>query len=346
MNLGGSVRFNKTGICIIAIFGIILIIYMTRSINVDTTSKFDNQKSNDLSMSKLLLAAINMAEKGGLEVVNIKNKQNLNIKSKGLTNDGVVNPVTEADLNSHCVMFYGLKKLFPALQIISEEERSEKECEEVVTKQIFDLDGLVNFDPSKVVEEVLPIQDITVWIDPLDATKEFTENLLEYITTLVCVAYKGIPIMGVIHRPFGTLPKTSWAWVNKAKSEDLNPIKKTEEVIIISRSHIGEGMKMVHNAFGDDVKVVTAGGAGYKVMQLVTGNATAYIHSKYISKWDICAGNAILNALGGHMTTLKNEDLDYSSSSNFKNSQGLIATVTNHDYYANKLKKFIADNIV
>lgn len=75
-------------------------------------------------------------------------------------------------------------------------------------------------------------------------------------------------------------------------------------------------------------------------MQVVYNNATAYLHSTAIKKWDICAGNAILNSIGGRMTNLQGEDIDYSSNSPL-NDKGLLATISdNHDNYISKIKTF------
>lgn len=43
---------------------------------------------------------------------------------------------------------------------------------------------------------------------------------------MVCIAYKGDPIIGVIHKPFGEEPKTTWAWVNKAHSPNLHTYRQ------------------------------------------------------------------------------------------------------------------------
>ena len=66
---------------------------------------------------------------------------------------------------------------------------------------------------------------------------------------------------------------------------------------------------------------------GYKVLEVIAGNATAYVHTTNIKKWDICAGNAIIRAAGGEMTTLQNEQIDYSSTSDTVNAGGLLATM-------------------
>lgn len=45
------------------------------------------------------------------------------------------------------------------------------------------------------------------------------EKLNEYVTTMVCVAVKGEPVIGIIHKPF--LKETYWAWVDNGKSSNL-----------------------------------------------------------------------------------------------------------------------------
>jgi hypothetical protein len=45
-------------------------------------------------------------------------------QSKGKTREGANNPVTDGDMKSHLAMFYGLRKTFEGLNIISEEHDS------------------------------------------------------------------------------------------------------------------------------------------------------------------------------------------------------------------------------
>lgn len=81
---------------------------------------------------------------------------------------------------------------------------------------------------------------------------------------------------------------------------------------------------------------------GYKVLALLDvpdmtqEKADLYIHVTYIKKWDICAGNAILKALGGHMTTLNGEEISYTGSDGIEG--GLLASIRmNHQALVRKL---------
>ena len=62
------------------------------------------------------------------------------------------------------------------------------------------------------------------------------------------------------------------------------------------------------------------------------------MHVTLIKKWDICPGDAILRALGGKLTTLRGEDVDYAESSGEKNEGGLIAALHDHGAFVDALK--------
>lgn len=77
--------------------------------------------------------------------------------------------------------------------------------------------------------------------------------------------------------------------------------------------------------------------AGYKALRVANGDADAYIHLTTIKKWDICAGNAILEALGGKMTTKNNKNIVYFHDESPVVEDGLVATLKQHQYYIEKL---------
>ena len=250
-------------------------------------------------------------------------------------------------------MYHGLRKAFPNINVISEEEDPEEidlsEIENASTKDP-EVDAIV----AEHEDVLVPEEDVDVWIDPLDATQEYTESLLHYVTTMVCVAVKGRPVLGVIHKPFDDV--TAWAWagpnyvskaVQKEQEElaaksggDVHQHKDLSQTrIIVSRSHKGSVHEVAESAFGKAAKVEGAGGAGYKAWEVAKGNQDVYIHVTLIKKWDICAGTALLNALGGKMTTLDGSEVDYSGDPlEVKNTGGVLATMHDHEAYVDKLK--------
>lgn len=258
---------------------------------------------------------------------------------------------------SHRQMYYGILKAFPDLNVISEEDDPEPidmDTIDAVDLRHEEVDAVIPKDEDQLV----PLEDVDVWIDPLDATQEYTENLLHYVTTMVCVAVKGRPIIGVIHKPFDDI--TAWGWsgpnyVSQQVSKDLEDLKarlgdqdvhKHQDLsktrIIVSRSHKGDVHTVAESAFGSGADVEGAGGAGYKAWEVAKGNKDVYIHSTLIKKWDICPGNALLNALGGRMTTLDGSEINYSGHPvEEKNKGGVLATMHDHDTYVDKLKDAI-----
>jgi len=85
MNLGGAVRFNKTGLIFIAVVGFLILIYAFggRGLSGDggveilsgsfkSSSGPSGRTHETVSLKALLVAAIDVAQRGGLEVVAVR----------------------------------------------------------------------------------------------------------------------------------------------------------------------------------------------------------------------------------------------------------------------------------
>lgn len=64
-----------------------------------------------------------------------------------------------------------------------------------------------------------------------------TENLLEYVTTMVCIAVKGVPVIGIIHKPF--VPKqTYWAWAFHGSSKNLQNLSSVSITLHVASFYV------------------------------------------------------------------------------------------------------------
>merc|ERR1711971_529139 len=333
MNLGGSIRVNPLGIAIVLCILVLLVFF-----NSGGSSR--SSPTGKVNLKELLSVAIAAAEKGGERVVAIREGKDLGEESKGETLEGANDPKTVGDMQSHIAMFYGIRKAFPDINVISEEHGEKTVDLNSVPKLETSNPEVDNLDGYNV-----PAEEVAVWIDPLDATQEYTEDLREYVTTMVCIAVKGRPTIGVIHKPF--TKTTAWGWVgegvSKTVQEDISKNKDEkrgvgEAKIIVSRSHPGPVKANLEGALGAGIAITNAGGAGFKAWEVIKGNQDAYIHTTLIKKWDICAPAAILTALNGKLTTLDGEAIDYGKAEEAKNQGGLLATLYNHEKFLEKLK--------
>ncbi|XP_049453203.1 inositol monophosphatase 3 [Epinephelus fuscoguttatus] len=321
-----GIRLSPLGVAVFCLLGVGVIYHLYAGVISNRLAAFRQRRTVDLR--ELLAVSVEAAVLGGTEVKKVREENGLKEKSKGKTREGANELLTMGDLQSHRKMFNLISNTFPEVTVNSEEHDSMVDKAAAWSRDI-PADIRDKIDGGKDV----PAESVTVWIDPLDATQEYTENLLQYVTTMVCVAVDGKPVIGVIHQPFTGF--TAWAFVGQASNmRPRSAYSISPPKVIVSRSHSGKVKSFVQDAFGNSTTVIGAGGAGYKVLSLLEmptsetapmEQADIYIHVTYIKKWDICAGAAILNALGGHMTTVKGEDIDYSGTPVSKG--GLVASV-------------------
>jgi len=300
-------------------------------------------------LTRLIAAGLAVSEKSAKCVQRIFDNGNLKIVDKG----GLKNCQTQADREIEQLVVGNIEKYFPGVAIVGEEDEAGQ-----IQNQDYWIDyqaSLKNFqtkfplDNSKIPTITDP-NDLVIWLDPLDGTAEFIDGLLSHVTTLIGIAYKGRPIAGIINQPFykqedGSLGRSIWGIVGVGAFGFNRKEVKSGRILTTSRSHMTPTVQACIDAM-EPSEILKMGGAGNKVLQLIENNAHAYIFaSPGCKKWDTCAPEAILLALGGRLTDVHGSELLYHKDVQQPNKGGVIAAVENIDFYLSKIPQEIKDKL-
>ncbi|KAL7057666.1 hypothetical protein AAHC03_016372 [Spirometra sp. Aus1] len=275
----------------------------------------------------------------------------------GIVEKGVNDLQTQADRSAqHCIVS-SLSQKFPGLCIIGEEDLQGKD--QPLSHIVEDMDAQVLSKRCPPALESAALEDVVVWVDPLDGTGEFAQGLLEHVTVLIGLAVKGRPVGGVVCQPFympdfklviqtqqerrppmdQTTPRLIWGLEGLGlfgiKAEPLpsqpvfeegNPTESMNNVIVTTRSHPTPNTVAALQACAA-TKVLKIGGCGFKVLTLLEGVAHSYVYANSgCKRWDTCAPEALLNCIGGRLTGLDGKPYSYSKEVNPINTMGVLAT--------------------
>src|SRR5437879_168492 len=200
-------------------------------------------------------------------------------------------PVTEADLASERVIVAMLTSAFPEIPVVSEETVPEAGFESPASR---------------------------FWlVDPLDGTKEFVAKNGEF-AVLIALVEDTRPMLGVVHGPAVGLTYTAHgpgSAMLRRQGGAFAPIRARAPgpdglVVVHSRSH--ENSRRLAEYFQNRrILKRTMCGSALKFGVLAAGEADFYPRFGTTMEWDTAAGQAILEAAGGHVLNLAGEPLEY-----------------------------------
>uniref|UniRef100_A0A672J145 3'(2'),5'-bisphosphate nucleotidase 1 n=1 Tax=Salarias fasciatus TaxID=181472 RepID=A0A672J145_SALFA len=293
---------------------------------------------------RLVASAYCVAEKAGSIVRKVLHSGELGIVEKTGAND----LQTLADRLAQQSICASLSKRFPKVTIIGEEDLPAEEVKEDLIEN-GQLEEILQMScPSEYQE--LKEEELVVWVDPVDGTKEYTEGLLDNVTVLIGIAHGGKVVAGVINQPFynyqlgpgAALGRTLWGMPGLgAFGFKLREVPGDRRIVTTTRSHSNKVVTDCVDAM-EPHEVVRVGGAGNKIIQLIEGKASAYVFaSPGCKKWDTCGPEAILQAVGGKLTDMHGNAYHYDANVKHMNSAGVLATLRNHDYYLRRVPQSV-----
>jgi len=294
--------------------------------------------TESISLTTLLSTCVDACSRGCAEIRAVQSRRALGgeLSVSRKDEDDAKSALTEADLAAQSTIVTALSSEWPGIKIVGEEDGNEAlHVGSISTSLRQDLcSSLANSQLQRA-----SLGDVTIFVDPLDGTREFVEGRLGNVQSLVGIAINGRAIAGAVGLPFpgGDLSSDTAVvyglvgagagvfGVRPPCSESLQ-----ERPIVIAGDSKNDLLTAAQTAaLANGGSSLIEGGAGNKLLAVAERRADLAIMHFGTSLWDTCATEAVLRSMGGLVTDIFGAPLIHSSSpppGDLKNSLGVIAS--------------------
>jgi len=227
-----------------------------------------------MDYDKLIVVMRELALEAGARIMEVYASADMGVESK--SDDS---PVTKADLAADAVISAGLRKAFPEIVLVTEEQAASHAS----TAKTF------------------------LIVDPLDGTKEFVQRRGDF-TVNIALVENGVPTHGIVYAP----AKNRLFYTDasgRSVEEDmatgaLVPLNVSQPdnaalMIVASKSHRDAATDAYIAKYA--VKDMTSAGSSLKFCLVATGEADLYPRLGRTMEWDTAAGQAVLMGAGGQV---------------------------------------------
>lgn len=228
-------------------------------------------------------------------------------------------PVTEADHASHRLICEGLNRLTPTIPILSEEST----LEQLIGRRDWPLCWM---------------------IDPLDGTREFLEGTGEF-TVNIALIVEAEAVLGLIAAPnrgYADFGVPEWGaqrypLFSDGDAETLvtRPLDRAIPLVMsASARHREERVQVMLSRLSElahGAERLDAGSA-LKFCDVASGAADVYPRTSPCYEWDLAAGDALVRAAGGSVTTLEGAPVRYNQWDSLKAPKFVAAADSNVNY--------------
>ncbi|RYF87735.1 MAG: 3'(2'),5'-bisphosphate nucleotidase [Chitinophagaceae bacterium] len=202
--------------------------------------------------------------------------------------------VTMADLMADKFITAQLKMLYPDIPVISEEG-------------------------EKVPYEIRAAWKTFWLVDPLDGTREYLSKNGEFTVNIALIIDQR-PALGVIYAPafnqmfYGSLLHGAFKQTGGYLPQQIVTKAHSRKMVAVhSRSHSSPQEEKVLQALGAKDRLQI--GSSLKFCLVADGTASLYYRHRPTMEWDTAAGQALVEAAGGSVTTPNRKPLQYNKQS-------------------------------